>query len=366
MSLTRETIAALPKVLLHDHLDGGLRPATMLELAPEVGHQLPAENPQALAEWFVAAADSGSLVRYLETFEHTVAVMQTTEALARVAREAVVDLAADGVVYAELRYAPEQHLRRGLSLQQVVDAVHDGIEEGKAEAARAGHTIEAGTLLSAMRQADRADEIAALTLENRDRGAVGFDIAGPEDGFGPGRLRSAFQTLREANFPYTIHAGEAAGPESIWEALQVCGALRLGHGVRIIEDIELNPPDAEPGTATEATLGSLASWVLDRQVPLEVCPCSNLQTGIATTVADHPISTLWHLGFAVTINTDNRLMSGTSMSHEMELLVSEAGWTLDDLEEATLLAAWNSFAPHHIKQQIVTSQIEPGFAAARA
>ncbi|WP_022917638.1 adenosine deaminase [Ruania albidiflava] len=366
MSLTRETIAALPKVLLHDHLDGGLRPATIIELAAQVDHQLPATEPEALGEWFVAAADSGSLERYLETFEHTIAVMQTTDALARVAREAVVDLAADGVVYAELRYAPEQHQRHGLTLQQVVDAVHAGIAEGKAEAARAGHTIEAGTLLSAMRQNDRADEIAELTLANRDRGAVGFDIAGPEDGFPPSRQRTAFQTLREANFPYTIHAGEAAGPESIWEALQLCGALRLGHGVRIIEDIELGPAGDAAGAGTQATFGRLASWVLDRQVPLEVCPCSNLQTGIAASVANHPISTLWHLGFAVTINTDNRLMSGTSMSREMELLVTEAGWTLDDLEEATLLAAWNSFAPHHIKQQIVTRQVEPGFAAARA
>jgi len=366
MSLSRETIAALPKVLLHDHLDGGLRPATMIELADQVDHELPATDPDALGEWFVAAADSGSLERYLETFEHTVAVMQTTDALTRVAREAVVDLAADGVVYAELRYAPEQHLRRGLSLQQVVDAVHAGIAEGKAEAARAGRTIEAGTLLSAMRQNDLADEIAALTLANRDRGAVGFDIAGPEDGFPPSRQRTAFQTLREANFPYTIHAGEAAGPESIWEALQLCGALRLGHGVRIIEDIELGPASDAAGAGTQATFGTLASWVLDRQVPLEVCPCSNLQTGIAATVAEHPISTLWHLGFAVTINTDNRLMSGTSMTHEMELLVTEAGWTLDDLEEATLLAAWNAFAPHHIKQQLVTNQVEPGFAAARA
>src|SRR5699024_10760064 len=204
MSLSRETIAALPKVLLHDHLDGGLRPATMIELADQVDHELPAAEPDALGEWFVAAADSGSLERYLETFEHTIAVMQTTDALARVAREAVVDLAADGVVYAELRYAPEQHLRRGLSLQQVVDAVHAGITEGKAEAARAGRSIEVGTLLSAMRQNDLADEIAALTLANRDRGAVGFDIAGPEDGFPPSRQRTAFQTLREANFPYKI------------------------------------------------------------------------------------------------------------------------------------------------------------------
>src|SRR5699024_5528765 len=221
-------------------------------------------------EWFVAAADSGSLERYLETFEHTIAVMQTTEALTRVAREAVVDLAADGGGCAERGYAPGQHQRRGPRVRAEGGAAHAGSAGGHAEAARAGRTIEARTLLSAMRQNDLADEIAALTLANRDRGAVGFDIAGPEDGFPPSRQRTAFQTLREANFPYTIHAGEAAGPESIWEALQLCGALRLGHGVRIIEDIELGPAGDAAGAGTQATFGTLASWVLDRQVPLEV------------------------------------------------------------------------------------------------
>ncbi|WP_159621537.1 adenosine deaminase [Ruania rhizosphaerae] len=361
MTLSPDTIAALPKVLLHDHLDGGLRPATMIELAAEVGHELPATNPDELGRWFVDAADSGTLVRYLETFEHTVAVMQTEEALHRVAKEAVLDLATDGVVYAEQRYAPEQHLRRGLSLQQVVDAVHAGIADGVAQAAEEGMRIEVGTLLSALRQADNADEIAELTLANRDAGTVGFDIAGPEDGFPPSRQLSAFRMLREANMPYTVHAGEAAGVESVWEALQVCGALRLGHGVRIIEDIEVET--VEDGL--DATFGQVAAWVLDRQIPLEVCPCSNLQTGIAPTIAMHPVSTLRDLGFAVTINTDNRLMSGTSMTHEMQLLTGEAGWDLDDLEEATLQAAWNAFAPYHVKQAIVTDQIIPGFEAAR-
>ncbi|SED68166.1 adenosine deaminase [Ruania alba] len=362
MTLTPRTIAALPKVLLHDHLDGGLRPATMIELAAAVGHELPSTDPDELGRWFVDAADSGSLVRYLETFEHTVAVMQTEEGLHRVAKEAVLDLAADGVVYAELRYAPVQHLQGGLSLQQVVDAVHAGIADGVAQAGEEeGRRIEVGTLLSAMRQADNADEIAALTIANRDSGAVGFDIAGPEDGFPPSRQLTAFRTLREANIPATAHAGEAAGVESVWEALQVCGALRLGHGVRIIEDIQVDREDDE----IDATFGEVAAWVLDRQIPLEVCPCSNLQTGIAGTIAEHPVSTLRNLGFAVTINTDNRLMSGTSMSHEMQLLVDEAGWDLDDLEEVTLQAAWNAFAPFHVKQAIVTEQIIPGFEAAR-
>jgi adenosine deaminase len=221
MTVTPDVISALPKVLLHDHLDGGLRPATVVELAAEVGHTLPTTDAGELGEWFVRTADSGSLERYLETFAHTTAVMQTTEALRRVARESVLDLAADGVVYAEQRYAPEQHLHGGLSLQQVVDAVQEGFDEGVGLAEEAGRAIRIGTLLTAMRHADRAEEIARLALDNRDVGVVGFDIAGAENGFPPSRHLAAFQLLRRESFPATIHAGEAAGPESIWEALQL-------------------------------------------------------------------------------------------------------------------------------------------------
>lgn len=363
MTLTRDQIAALPKVLLHDHLDGGLRPGTLVDLAGPIGHDLPVDNARALGEWFVEAADSGSLERYLETFAHTTAVMQTAEGLHRVAKEAVLDLAADGVVYAEQRYAPEQHTTSGLSLQEVVDAVQSGFDDGIAEATEDGRIIRVGTLITAMRQAERADEIAQLALANRDRGVVGFDIAGPEYGFAPTRQASAFKTLREANFPYTIHAGEADGLESIWQAVQQCHTLRLGHGVRIIEDIELSE---DSDGAPLATLGRLAHWVRDRQIPLEVCPCSNLQTGIAETVAEHPITVLKDLGFAITINTDNRLMSGTSMTHEMSLLAAEAGWDINDLETATLTAAWNAFAPHDLMQDIITEQILPGYAAHRS
>lgn len=359
MTLRPDQIATLPKVVLHDHLDGGLRPQTLLDLAAAIGHDLPAQDAQDLARWFVASANSGSLERYLETFAHTTAVMQTPEGLHRVAREAVLDLAADGVVYAEQRYAPEQHQEQGLSLQEVVDAVQSGLDDGVEQAAREGRRIRVGTLITAMRQGDRADEIAELTLANRDRGAFGFDIAGPELGFPPTRQARAFQTLREANFPYTIHAGEADGVESIWQALQQCHTLRLGHGVRIIEDIaDAEDPD-------RARLGQVAHWVRDRQIPLEACPVSNLHTGIAPTVAAHPITALRDLGFAVTINTDNRLVSGTSMTQEMTLLVTEAGWDLADLEAATLTAAWNGFAHHDVMQQIVADQVLPGFAAAR-
>ncbi|TDE97544.1 adenosine deaminase [Occultella glacieicola] len=363
MTLTYEDIVALPKVVLHDHLDGGLRPATIIDLAAEVGHQLPSTDPDGLAAWFVQAASAGDLNRYLETFVHTLAVTQTEAGLRRVAREAVVDLAADGVVYAELRYAPEQHLAGGLSLQEVLDAVHAGLGEGVAEATEAGRRIRVGTLPSAMRQFDRSAEIAEMTLANRDRGAVGFDLAGPEDGFPPSRHLPALRGLREANFPYTIHAGEAAGTESIWEALQLCGTLRLGHGVRIMDDIELG---TDPDGELFAALGDLAQWVLDRQIPLEVCPQSNLQTGIAASVAEHPITVLRDMGFAVTLNPDNRLMSATSMSREMFALATEAGWTLEDFEQVTLTAAWNAFAPHQEMRVIIADQIEPGYAAAQS
>ena len=357
---TASQIAALPKVALHDHLDGGLRPGTIVELAARAGHALPHEDPVELGRWFVQAASSGSLPVYLETFEHTVAVMQTEENLRRVARESVVDLAADGVVYAEQRYAPEQHLRAGLTLQQVVDAVGQGLEEGVQEAAAAGRRIRVGQLITAMRHADRATEIAQLALANRDRGVLGFDIAGAEAGFPPSRHSAAFRVLRQNNFPVTVHAGEAAGVESIAEALHIGGALRLGHGVRIMEDIVFHPgADGGPG---EARLGQVAHWVRDQQVPLELCPSSNVQTGAALSIADHPITTLAGLGFAVTVNTDNRLMSGTSMSFEMQQLVDQAGWTLEDLRDATVTAAWNGFVHHDERQALVEEVITPAFA----
>ena len=362
MSLTPELIAALPKVLLHDHLDGGIRPATAVELAADVSHPLPSADPGELGEWFVRAADSGSLERFLQTFAHTVALMQTAESLRRVAREAVLDLAEDGVVYAELRYAPEQHLVGGMAMDEVVDAVQEGLDEGVALAEETGLFIRVGTILAAMRQHDRAREVADLALAHRDVGVVGFDMAGPEAGFPPSRHRDALEALRRESFPATIHAGEAAGAESIWEALQLCGAVRIGHGLRVLDDVDVS------GVASDgyplARLGRLASWVRERQVPLELCPSSNVQTGAASSIAEHPITVLRDLGFTVTVNTDNRLMCGTSMTREMTLLVAEADWTLGDLEAATLAAAFNAFAPYDLVRQVVMDQVLPGFAAA--
>lgn len=364
MSLTPDLITALPKVVLHDHLDGGLRPATVVELAAEVGHRLPRSDPDELGEWFVKNADSGSLERFLETFVHTTAVMQTEDGLRRVAREAVLDLAADGVVYGELRYAPEQHLLAGLGLQDVVDAVQDGLDEGVSLAEEQGSFVRIGTILTAMRNADRGEEIARLALANRDVGVVGFDIAGPEAGFPPTRHATAFDLLRRESFPATIHAGEAAGAESIWEALQLCGAVRIGHGLRVLEDVRLEGHDSDGFPL--ARVGRLASWVRERQVPLELCPSSNVQTGAAASIAEHPITLLRDLGFTVTVNTDNRLMSGTTMTREMTLLVAEAGWTLGDLEGATLAAAFNAFASYDLMRQVVMEQVLPGFADAGA
>lgn len=351
--LTPELLAALPKVSLHDHLDGGVRPSTLIELAAGVGHELPSQDPEELGRWFVEAADSGSLERYLDTFEHTVAVMQTSEGLARVARDAVVDLAADGVVYGELRYAPEQHQRRGLRLQEIVDAVQEGLAEGVAEVAAQGGWIRVGTLLSAMRQGERSLEVARLALANREGGVVGFDLAGPEDGYPATRHRLACELLRSELFPVTIHAGEAFGVASIAAALEV-GALRLGHGIRLLEDV-----------GADGSLGPVAQWVLDRQVPLEVAPSSNLQTGGATSIASHPVTRLRDLGFAVTVNTDNRLQSGTSLTRELTLLAAEADWSLTDIEEATLQAAWNAFAHRHVVEEVVVDHLIPAFEAAR-
>ncbi|GHD09504.1 adenosine deaminase 1 [Zhihengliuella salsuginis] len=362
---------SLPKVSLHDHLDGGLRPATIIELAAEAGHELPATDAEELGRWFLESADSGSLERYLETFDHTIAVMQTKEGLTRVAREFVEDLVADGVVYGEVRWAPEQHLRNGLSLDDVVEAVQSGIDDAMEAAEAAGTPIQVGQLITAMRHADRATEIAELALRHRSRGAVGFDIAGAEDGFPPSRHAEAFTLLAENMFPTTIHAGEAAGLDSIREALVVGHATRLGHGVRVAEDIEIEfggvDDDGEPVDESTGlvSLGPVANWVRDRGIPLEVCPSSNLQTGAIAEFGDsidsHPIDLLYQTGFNVTINTDNRLMSGVSLSDEFELLVEAFDYDLDDFLELTLNAAEAAFLPLE-EREVLVDHINQAYA----
>ena len=352
---TRDQVRRAPKVLLHDHLDGGLRPATVLELAEECGHRLPegVADAEALGRWFADSADSGSLERYLETFDHTVGVMQTAAALTRVARECVADLADDGVVYAEVRYAPEQHVGGGLSLDEVVAAVQAGVDEGTAAA---GGRIVVRQLLTAMRHQARSNEIAELAVQWRDRGVAGFDIAGAEAGHPPTRHLDAFEYLQRENAHFTIHAGEAFGLPSIWQAIQWCGADRLGHGVRIIDDITVDE-------AGHASLGRLAAYVRDKRIPLEMCPASNVQTGAAASVADHPIGLLTRLRFRVTVNTDNRLMSRTSMTDEMWSLVQAFGYDLDDLRWFTINAMKSAFLPFDERLALIDDVVKPGYAA---
>ncbi len=354
-TLTLDSIRRAPKVVLHDHLDGGLRPTTLIELAHQVGYdRLPTTNADDLAYWFVEACGSGSLERFLETFAHTVGVMQTREALVRVAAECVEDLAEDGVVYAEIRYAPELHVEWGLSLEEVVEAVLEGVEAGQRRAEAAGRRIRVGTLLTAMRQNARSREIAILSIRYRDQGVVGCDLAGPEMGYPPTQHLDAFELLREENFHFTIHAGEASGLPSISQAIQRCGADRLGHGVRIIDDITV----ADDGAAE---LGRLASYVLDKRIPLEMCPTSNVQTGAVPSIAEHPIDLLRRLYFRVTVNTDNRLMSGTSMSQEFARLTEAFGYTLDDMCWFTVNAMKSAFIPFDARCALIVEVIKPGY-----
>ncbi|MBB2909599.1 adenosine deaminase [Streptosporangium becharense] len=348
---TLEQIRRAPKVLLHDHLDGGLRPETIIDVARETGYdRLPASDAESLRVWFREAADSGSLERYLETFDHTVAVMQTREALVRVAAECAEDLAADGVVYAEVRYAPEQHTSGGLSLPEVIEAVQEGFRAGSA-----GRGIRVGTLLTAMRHQARSMEIAELAVRYRDAGVAGFDIAGAEAGYPPTRHLDAFEYLQRENAHFTIHAGEAFGLPSIWQAIQWCGADRLGHGVRIIDDITVED-DGEP------KLGRLAAYVRDKRIPLEMCPTSNLQTGAAPSIAEHPIGLLRRLYFRVTVNTDNRLMSGTSLSEEFAKLSEAFGYGWDDMQWFTINAMKSAFLPFDERLALINGVIKPGFA----
>ena len=364
MPLDLTSIALAPKVLLHDHLDGGLRPRTVLELAHEVGYEgLPADNDADLGAWFRQAADSGSLVRYLETFEHTVAVMQTAPALERVARECAEDLADDGVVYAEVRFAPEQHLEAGLTLDEVVEAVLRGFTDGTAEAAARGRRIQVRTLVTAMRHAARSREIAELAVRYRDQGVAGFDIAGAEAGYPPSRHLDAFEYMRASNAPFTIHAGEAFGLPSIHEAISFCGADRLGHGVRVIDDITLpDGADLAADAFDGAELGLIANYVRDKRIPLELCPSSNVQTGAVAGLAEHPFNVLARLRFRVTVNTDNRLMSDTTMSRECKVLVDQFGYGWSDLERFTVNAMKSAFIHFDERLSIIDDVIKPGYA----
>lgn len=351
MVLDRDLIRRAPKVLLHDHLDGGVRPGTLVELAAETGYdRLPSDDPAEVRAAMVQDGEGFDLERYLRAFEHTVAVMQTPGALRRVAAECAEDLAADGIVYAEVRFAPERHLAGGLDPDGVVSAVLEGLEEGSS-----GTPLVVRTVLTAMRTTAVSREIAELAVDRRDDGVVGFDIAGAEAGHPPTRHLDAFQHVRRNSFHITIHAGEGYGLPSIWEALNVCGAERLGHGVRLVDDIT-------PGTdGRPARLGRLAAYVRDRRIPLEVCPTSNVHTGIAPSVAEHPVDLLTRLRFRVTVNTDNRLMSDVTLTDELAALSEAFGYGIDELRWLTVNAMKSAFHPYDQRRELIDEVIVPGW-----
>ena len=358
--VTLETVRSAPQVLLHDHLDGGLRPASVIELARETGYTgLPTEDPEELRVWFRSGADRGSLELYLEGFTHTVGVMQTPESIARVASECTQDLALDGIVYAEVRYAPELSTQGGLTLDEVMEAWLAGFEDGMKKAETAGHPIVIRAIVTAMRQYARSVEIAELSVRFRDQGVVGFDIAGPEDGFPPSRHLDAFQLIHRENFHITIHAGEAFGLPSIWEALQWCGAERLGHGVRIVDDITITPEG-------DISMGRLAQYVRDNRVPLEMCPTSNVHTGAVASIAEHPIDLLRRLRYRVTVNTDNRLMSDVTLSDEFAALAETFDIGIDEMQWLTTNAMKSSFLAFDERLRLINGGIKPGYERLKA
>ena len=355
MRLDERVLQALPKVLLHEHLDGVLRPTTVIELARAADYdKLPNEDPRALAHWFHRGANQGSLPKYLEGFAHTIAVMQTEEALERVAYEQAEDLSRDGVVYFETRFAPLFHTQKGLTHQQVVSAVLKGLERGRKD-----FGVRSGLIICAMRNMDVSLEMAELAVDFRGRGVIGFDLAGEEGGFPPKKHVEAFHYIQRQNFNITIHAGEGFGKESIWQAIQYCGAHRIGHGTRLIDDIAV-------ANGKAVKLGDLAQYVLDKRIPLEICLISNVHTGAAPSLSEHPFKILYQERFRVTLTTDNRLMSDTTMTKEFVAAQETFGLTLDDFEKITINAMKSAFLPYDQRCDFIYSVIKPGYAKIRA
>ena len=354
MKFDQELLRSLPKVLLHEHLDGVLRPQTVIELAKDANYtHLPTNDANALAQWFFRGANQGSLGKYLEGFAHTIAVMQSEEALQRVAYEQAEDLSRDGIVYFETRFAPVFHTQKGLTHQQIVSAVLRGLERGRKD-----FGISSGLIICAMRNMNTSLEMAELAVDFRARGVVGFDLAGEEGGYPPKKHVDAFHFIQRENFNITIHAGEGYGKESIWQAIQYCGAHRIGHGTRLIDDIAV-----VDGKAVK--LGDLAQYVLDKRIPLEICLLSNVHTGATPSLADHPFKILYQEKFRVTLNTDNRLMSNTTMTREFEAAANTFGLTLDDFEKITINAMKSAFLPYKERLKFIYSAIKPGYANVR-
>jgi adenosine deaminase len=355
MTLTRDVLQRMPKVLLHDHLDGGLRPRTVIELAREYGVELPTNDERELEEWFHKGAMVGNLSQYLEGFAVTCSVMQRPEALARVAEEMIEDVAADGIAYVETRFSPLFHTEKGLRHDQVLEAVIKGLERG-----REAHGVRWGVILCAMRSMDPMTSlaIAELAVAYRNRGVVGFDLAGDEMGHPPKHHLEAFHFVQRENFNITVHAGEAFGKESIWQALQFCGAHRIGHGTRLREDLFLEG-------SRVAGIGTLAGYILDKRIPIEICLTSNLHTGAAASYDDHPFRYFFDKRFRVTLNTDNRLMSDVTMTGEYEVAAREYGLDFNDLEKISINSMKSSFLPYNQRLAVIYDVLKPGFARLR-
>jgi adenosine deaminase len=354
MTIEHSILKKLPKVLLHEHLDGAMRPQSVIDLAQVAGYtELPTNDAPALAEWFHRGANQGSLAKYLEGFKHTIAVTQTEEALERVAYEQAEDLSQDGVVYYETRFAPVFHTTRGLTHQQVVAAVLKGMARG-----RQTFGIQSGLIICAMRNMNVSLEMAELAVDFRERGVVGFDLAGEEGGYPPKKHVDAFHYIQRENFNITIHAGEGFGKESIWQAIQYCGAHRIGHGTRLIDDIAVSN-----GRAVK--LGDLAQYVLDKRIPLEICLLSNVHTGATPSLEQHPFKILYQEKFRVTLNTDNRLMSNTTMTKEFEAASEAFGLTIDDFEKISVNAMKSAFIPYGRRINLIYKTLKPGYARIR-
>ena len=328
--LPLEVFQKLPKTDLHVHLDGSLRLSTILELADKQRVELPAHDEDGLREAMNLGKNCGSLVEYLKAFDVTLRVMQTEDALERIAYELAEDAARENVRYMEVRYAPMLHTRRGLKLTSVVEAVLAGLR-----AARTDFKIESNIIICGIRNVspESSLEMAELAVAYKNRGVVGFDLAGAEYDHPAKHHRAAFQLVRDNNINVTIHAGEAYGPESIAQAVHVCGAHRIGHGCRLREN------------------GDLLNYVNDHRIALECCPSSNVQTGAIRDLASHPLKLYYNLGLRVTVNTDNRLVTDTTVSKEMWLCHTQMGLSLKDLKQIVLAGFKSAFLPFHVKQQ---------------
>ncbi len=358
MKLTEKFIKSLPKTVLHEHLDGGLRPRTIVELAKDIKYKkLPTTDPGELKKWFHRGAQRGNLPLYLEGFAHTTGVMQTEEALERVAYETIEDLYNDGVVYVETRFSPVFHTSKGLHWDEIVAAVLKGLEQGKKD-----FGVEYGLIICAMRNMTVSQEMAELAVDYRERGVVGFDLAGEEGGFPPKKHVDAFHFIQRENFNITIHAGEGFGKESIWQAIQWCGAHRIGHATRLIEDMKISDDDPRE----VSSMGYLAQYVLDKRIPLENCLTSNVHTGAVKSLEEHPFGIYHRYKFRVTLNTDNRLMSDTTMTKEYKIAHDVFKLTLHDLEKISINAMKSAFIPYKNRIELIYNVIKPGFKKARA